>query len=188
MRKLLAAFCLMMLASCIDVVDYNTPYIAEHVITDNKVLGYWRPVLADPERAPLSVQKMRYLVTEKERAYTASLEANVNKRGAGSKNHFWLIKIEDHTYGIETKNHIFFEYKVDEKYLRIFMLNMPKVTAYLEKNHPKEENLFVDKGARWKGAAVTINSFDKKAGKLVLELSRHPELWRENTHYVRDKK
>lgn len=182
MRKtVLVLASLLLLTSCIDVEDFNTPYFAEHVATDGKLIGKWRPVYQKAPGAPLVESGIPTAITEKDRVYSAAAAPGRRPLVAGTGFEalsFWLLKIDTSNFAYLPTKKMMVRYEIDDNILYVYKLDAKKAEEYLKTTHPTETNIFRDpKHKIWHGKTLSFVSLTPETGKILLELSKKPDLW-----------
>lgn len=178
MKRLVAILSIILLTSCIEVGDLNTPYIAAHVVADTRLLGKWRKLKEVPGH-PAEEVGPPLNVTEKDRVFTYK-EVNTQLRSpvyfdSGS---FWTMKIDNHYFAIAPELRVMFRYKIEDNLLYLYTLDVSEAAAYVKARYPKyRDTIFRNPAGKWKGRNLSFDSLTEDTAKVLVDMARKPDLW-----------
>lgn len=183
MRKLvLSLLSLCLLSSCLLVDDMKTPFVGDHVITDNRLVGKWKPVYDHPERIKPQESRISYNVTEKDKVYTLQTLSGNKFPSAEGPTNYWLLKLKDEkereyrfAYSLERK--IIYRYDMGDGIFNVYAMRADKAMEYIKAKYPKTDKFAIDTTPQWNGRGLRMSTLDKDSAKILMETVAVPDAW-----------
>lgn len=182
MKKTLLVLCTLLLASCIDVMDFGA-YWAQGTV-DPKLAGMWIPVAVPG--TDISKSSKQHIVVKDDSYSITNFENGIEKIDAPLKAR--LLKIGAYDFlmvGGPTEGALY-RYKQVNDVVQFFDINKIAAHKLVVTKYPNAKNIDVSGGTSGYSTTFSIKTLDEEAVKILADIPDDEAYWKIDSAYKRE--